>query len=182
LRHRDFTISTTLLCYFGRTALPKRNTREGVNHFGASLAQSPSAVVDTWKVLSVTTTDDTGVVQNPFGENPLGFITYTADGRMSVIINASDRKPLSGDDRAAAPVAERAEAFATMVAYAGRYTFTGDKVVHHVEASAVPNDVGTDLVRSAELDGDRLTLRTPMQSDGEQVVVEVVWQRLPKSD
>jgi hypothetical protein len=148
----------------------------------ASLAQKQSAVVGNWKVVSVTTTNDKGVVQNPFGKNPVGFITYTADGRMSVIINASDRKPLSGDDRAAAPVAERAEAFATMVAYAGRYTFTGDKVVHHVEASSMPNDVGTDLVRSAKLDGDCLTLQTTMRSDGEQVVVEVVWQRLPMSD
>ena len=148
----------------------------------ASLAQTLPAVVGTWKAVSVTTTNDKGVVQNPFGKNPVGFITYTADGRMSVIINASDRKPLSGDDRAAAPVAEKAEAFATMVAYAGRYTFTGDKVVHHVEAAAVPNDVGAELVRSAKLDGDRLALRATMQSDGEPVVVEVAWQRLPKSD
>ena len=145
-------------------------------------AQTPSAVVGNWRVVSVTTTNDKGVVQDPFGKNPVGFITYTADGRMSVLLTSSDRKPLSGDDRAAAPVAEKAEAFATMVAYAGRYTFTGDKVVHHVEASSMPNDVGTDLVRSATLDGDRLALRATMQSEGEQVVVEVVWQRLPKSD
>ncbi len=146
-----------------------------------SPAQTQSAVVGTWKAVSVASTNDKGVVKD-FGKSPLGFITYTADGRMSVIITSSDRKPLSVNDAAAAPREERAEAFATMVAYAGRYTFTGDKVVHHVEASSIPNDVGTDLVRSAKLDGDRLTLRAPMQSGGEQVVAEVVWQRLPKSE
>jgi len=147
----------------------------------AALAQPQSAVVGTWKLVSAISTNDKGVVKDSFGKNPLGFITYTADGRMSVIITSSDRRALSVNDRTAAPVAERAEAFATMVAYAGRYAFTGDKVVHHVEASAMPNQVGTDLVRFAKLDGDRLTLRTPpMQAGGEQVVAELVWQRLPK--
>ncbi len=147
----------------------------------ASAAQTQSDVVGTWKAVSVVSTNDKGMVKD-FGKSPLGFITYTADGRMSVIITSSDRKPLSVNDPAAAPPEERAEAFATMVAYAGRYTFTGDKVVHHVEASAMPNQVGTDLVRSARLNGDRLTLRAPMQAGGEQVVAEVVWQRLPKNE
>jgi len=52
------------------------------------------------------------------------------------------------------------KAFSTVIAYAGRYTFTGDKIVHHVEASWMPNQVGTDMVRSVKLEGDRLNLRT----------------------
>ena len=148
-----------------------------------ALAQSQPGVVGTWKLVSAVTMNDKGVAKDFFGKNPLGFIMYSADGRMSVILTSRDRKALSVNDHSAAPVAERAEAFATMFAYAGRYTFTGDKVVHHVEVSAVPNLVGTDLVRFAKLEGDRLTLRTPpMQSGGEQVVVELVWQRLPKTD
>jgi hypothetical protein len=39
----------------------------------------------------------------------------------------------------------------------------GDKVVHHVEASSIPNWVNTDLVRLiVKLQGDRLTLRAPL--------------------
>jgi len=38
---------------------------------------------------------------------------------MSATISHSGRKPLSVVDRSAAPVAERAEAFATFLAYAG---------------------------------------------------------------
>jgi hypothetical protein len=34
-----------------------------------------------------------------------------------------------------------------MTAYAGRFTFTGNKVIHHVEAASMPNDVGSTLER-----------------------------------
>ncbi len=44
------------------------------------------------------------------------------------------------------------------VAYAGRYSFRGDRVIHHVELSLFPNWVGTDQQRWVELAGDRLTL------------------------
>ena len=114
-----------------------------------------------------------------FGVKPTGFVTYTAEGRMMVIITAEGRKPLSVNDRIAAPATERAEAFATMVAYAGRYSLTGDEVVHHVEASFMPNQVGTDLVRFVKLQGDRLVLRTPPLMDGgQQRVTELIWKRM----
>jgi hypothetical protein len=44
------------------------------------------------------------------------------------------------------------------MAYAGRYSFSGDRVIHHVELSLFPNWVGTDQQRSVELSGDRLIL------------------------
>jgi hypothetical protein len=39
------------------------------------------------------------------------------------------------------------------VACAGRYTFHGDPVVHHVELSLFPNWVGSDQERSVQLAG-----------------------------
>jgi len=117
--------------------------------------------------------------QELMGQKPIGFITYTPDGRMSVVITAETRKPLSVNDRIAAPADERAEAFSTVIAYAGRYSFTSDKIVHHVEASWMPNQVGTDLVRSLKLEGDRLTLRTtPILQGGAQTTTDLVWERL----
>jgi hypothetical protein len=145
----------------------------------ATLAQSKEALVGTWKLLSFTNTTETGAVKFLMGQKPTGFITYTAEGRMSVVITAEARKPLSVNDRISAPAEERAEAFATVIAYAGRYTFTGDKVTHHVEASWMPNQVGTDLVRSVKLEGNRLTLRTaPMLQAGLQITTDLVWERI----
>lgn len=57
------------------------------------------------------------------GEHPSGLLTCTANGRMIAIISDYGRKPLSVADRVAAPADERAQAYSTLMAYAGRYTF-----------------------------------------------------------
>lgn len=144
-------------------------------------AQPPNALVGTWKFISVTSTTETGQpITEPYGHNPTGILMYTADGRMMVMITNGGRKPFSISDRVSAPANERAEAFATLVAYGGRYTVTGDKVIHHLEISAVPNFLNTDNVRTiVKLDGKHLTLRTPpFLKGGRRVVEDLVWERM----
>jgi hypothetical protein len=46
---------------------------------------------------------------------------------------------------------EKARAVEDFVAYAGRYSFHGDRVIHHVELSRFPNWVGSDQERWVEL-------------------------------
>jgi len=143
--------------------------------------EQSDALVGTWKLESATITTDKGEVRNSWGEHPIGFLTYTEEGRMSAILTVDGRKPLSVSDFISAPANERAEAFATMTAYAGRYTFTGKEVVHHVEAASMPNDVGTDLRRSVTLDGDRLVLlvANPYLRGGIMVrSQELIWRRI----
>jgi Lipocalin-like domain len=145
------------------------------------IAQSKDALVGTWKLVSATDTTDKGEVKDAYGQNPTGFITYTPDGRMMAIITNGGRKPLSTPDWVAAPLEERAEAFATLVAYTGRYTFAGDRVIHHVEAAWMQNGVNTDQVRFiVKLEANRLTLRTPpFLKGGAQIAnEELVWERL----
>jgi hypothetical protein len=65
--------------------------------------------------------------------------------------------------------------------YAGSYTFTGDKVIHHIEASSIQNIVNTDQVRSVTFQGDRLTLRVgPCTGRGGVRIAytDYVWERL----
>jgi Lipocalin-like domain len=149
------------------------------------IAQSSDAIVGTWRLVSAKNTTAKGEVKDAFGRNPSGLITYTADGRMTAIITNDGRKPLSVDDYIAAPADERAEAFATLAAYAGRYTVTGDKVIHHVEIAWMQNSVNTDLVRFImKLDGDRLVLRTPSVVRGgvQLAYQEAIWERVkPKT-
>jgi hypothetical protein len=146
------------------------------------LAQSKADIVGTWKLISASDTTDKGqVINNAYGLNPTGFLTYTADSRMMATITNGGRKQLSVNDWVGAPVSERAEAFATMFAYAGRYTLSGDKVVHHVEAAAVQNLVGTDLVRTiVKFEGKRVTLRTSSFLKGGVRFAneELVWERM----
>ena len=144
-------------------------------------AQTTNTLVGTWRLISATGKTERGqIIEEPYGHNPTGFLMYTADGRMMVIITNGGRKPFSISDRISAPANERAEAFATLVAYGGRYTITGDKVIHHLEISAVPNFLNTDNVRTiVKVEGKRLTLRTtPLFKGGQRTVEDLVWERM----
>ncbi len=144
--------------------------------FGPVTAQDQ--LVGTWRLLSATASTDKGDKRDAFGKSPTGLLTYTGDGRMSVAIAEGGRKALSSD-RVSAPAEERAQAFATFLAYAGGYSRKDEKVIHHVEISSFPNWVGTDLVRTCALEGDRLTLTTPPLSAGGVLrTTELVWERL----
>jgi hypothetical protein len=143
-------------------------------------AQCQGSVVGTWKLVSVTSKTEKGEL-NPavLGRNPSGLLTYTADGRMMAIISDDGRKPLSVADRVAAPAVERAEAYSTFMAYAGRYTFTCEKIVHHVEVASLQNWVNTDQTRFVSLEGNRLFVRnTPQMRGGVAMTLESVWEQL----
>jgi hypothetical protein len=144
-------------------------------------AQTKEALVGTWRLVSSKDTTATGAVKDSFGPNPTGLLIYGADGRMSVIITNGGRKPLSSSDYVAAPAQERAEAFATLLAYGGRYTFEGDRVIHHVEVASIQSRVNTDLVRLiVKFEGKRITLRTPpFLRGGVQIAKEeLLWERI----
>ena len=146
-----------------------------------AIAQTKESLVGTWKLVSSTDTTDKGEIKDSYGPNPTGFLTYTADGRVMVIIANGGRKPLSGPN---GTIEERAEAFTTIVAYAGSYAVTGDKVIHHIEACSIQNAVNADLVRTVKLQDGRLTLRTgPYSRRGVHLAgQELVWERLkPKT-
>lgn len=143
-------------------------------------ASAPSTLVGTWKLIAVKSRSLDGKV-NPtaFGDHPSGFATFTPEGRMSLIMSDDNRKPLSVVDRVNAPEAERAEAFATCVAYAGRYTFTGTQVIFHIEAASIQNWVDTDLTRNVVFAGDRMSLTTMTTLKGGVLqTIETSWEKL----
>ena len=90
-------------------------------------------VLGTWKLKSsIREVTATGEKYNQWGEHPIGYLNYSADGRMYAIITADSRiKPL-----AANPTDEqRIKLHQTMAAYAGTYRLQDDKVTHHVDIS-----------------------------------------------
>jgi Lipocalin-like domain len=134
-------------------------------------------LVGTWKLVSASSTTSAGEGSgSPYGTNPAGFLTYTADGRVSAQISYDGRKSLSFGGGTSE---EQAEAFKTFLAYAGRYTLSGDKVTHHIEVSSIQNYVGKELVRTVKFQGDQITLVTPPTTvNGKIQIVELIWQRL----
>ena len=135
-------------------------------------------LLGTWKLVSASSTTSSGErSETPYGPNPVGFLTYTTDGRVTAMISNAGRTSLS---IGGGTLEEQAEAFKTFLAYAGRYTFSGDKVTHHVEISSIQNYVNRDLVRNIKFHGDQITLLTPpTRVSGKIQTVELTWQRLP---
>lgn len=136
-------------------------------------------LVGTWKLVSSTRKDvESGEESRTFGSHPTGFLNYSPDGRVMVVMVGDNRKPPSG------PVptdAEMIDWFKSTLAYAGRYTVEGNEVTHHVEASLDPLRAGDRLVRTFRLDGKVLTLTaapTRYWMDGRMSVLTIVWQKM----
>lgn len=141
------------------------------------LEKRSDELVGTWKLVSASSTTSKGERNEiPYGAGPGGFLTYTAEGRVTSVISYGGRKSLP----IGAAAEQQAEAFNTFLAYAGRYTLSGDKVIHHIEVSSIQNYVNKDLVRSLKFQGDQIVLVTPPTLvNGKIQTIELVWQRVP---
>jgi lipocalin-like protein len=143
-----------------------------------SAGEGNSALVGAWRLLTWENRGRDGQVTYPMGSDPLGYLIYSADGRFSVTISRRHRSPFAADDLLGGSMDEKAGAVEGFTAYAGRYRFDGERVVHHVELSLFPNWVGTDQERAAEVSALRLTLTAgPLLLAGKQQVARLVWER-----
>jgi lipocalin-like protein len=63
-----------------------------------------------------------GPVTYPMGADALGYLLYTADGRLSVAISRRGPAGFAAGDLLSGTTEEKARAVEGVVAYAGRYT------------------------------------------------------------
>jgi hypothetical protein len=120
---------------------------------------------------------DTGQIEDTFGKQPVGFITYGRDGRMMVIIVRDRAKPTNVN----LTDEQRADLHRSMTAYAGTYTFDGKTVTHNIDISWNEIWTGTSVMRDVQKDGDRLTYTTraaPSPVDGKMSIVTLVWEKV----
>ncbi len=140
-----------------------------------SLVGSYKLVASTRKVL------DTGEVSDTFGKQPSGYIVYTPNGRMLVLV-VSDKNDRPAPESGVGPTDEQsASLFRTMVSYGGTYDFDGHTVKHHIDISWNQAWTGTTQIRDVQKDGDKLIYTTrpaPWPVDGKMSVVTVVWQKV----
>jgi Lipocalin-like domain len=144
-------------------------------------AASAVSLVGSYKLLAITRkTLDTGEVTDPFGKQPSGYIVYTPNGRMLVLVVA-DKNDRPAPESGAAPTDKQsASLFRTMVSYGGTYDFDGHAVKHHIDFSWNQAWTGTTQTRDVQKDGDRLIYTTrpaPSLVDGKMSVVTIVWQK-----
>jgi hypothetical protein len=141
-------------------------------------APDAQALVGSWKLVSCEHLRADGVVEHPFGRDPMGRLVYLADGRMIVLITDPARPLARSPQFFEAAEPELADAARGCVAYSGRWKIRGSDVVHDVEQSLFPNWGGGPLVRAFRLDGMRLTLTTAVFSIRDaKYTAALVWEK-----
>lgn len=120
-----------------------------------SFADDGTQVHGLWKLVSYEVEiQATGQKELVMGQNPTGYVIFTAEGRVFFIFTGEGRKP-------AKTVQERADLLSSLVAYTGTYRIEGDKWVTKVEVAWNPEWVGTEQTRSFKVEGNRLQILTP---------------------
>ena len=134
-------------------------------------ANDSAKIHGSWRLVSFQVEfQATGERLDVKGKNPTGYINFTPEGRMGVIITDEGRKPATTDQ-------DRATLFKTLVAYTGIYRVEGDKWITKVDVSANPAWVGTEQIRSFKIDGNRLqesTALMPFAAQPEKGMVRYV--------
>ena len=160
------------------------NRRQLIGSIGfATAVQAAPAVRNrfpgVWRLISCERKSADGRLDYPYGEKPVGRITYDKAGRMSAQlmrpVRRSTMPPGVSMIAGAASGEELREAVSGFIAYFG--TFDVDEstqtVIHHVQACLVPSWVGTDLKRTYRFNANRLVL-TAATTTG---VLELIWER-----
>jgi hypothetical protein len=149
----------TIRAYGEDVAAFRAFTGKGLTSAPISAAQAAGSIVGTWRLVSLVEEETESKAQHKnFGDDPSGILTYTADGRMSIIF---------ADPKRAAPAspkatdAEAAQLYRSMVAYTGSYRLEGGKVLVKVDVSWNRAWDGHDRPPiTVEINGDRLTYKT----------------------
>ena len=139
---------------------------------GAAFAQQSlrDRVIGTWKVISWESLRPNGQIMNIWmGLHPTGLIIYQPNGYMAVQIMA-DPRPTFAQNPATTPPPydEFRNAFFGYYAYWGTYTINdaGNGVVHNVQGSERPQEVGRKYPRSTSIEGTKLVITTPSYKAG----------------
>ena len=138
-------------------------------------------LVGGWRLRSWVAVADDGSESYPMGARPGGLLVYAADGTMIGMMGRGDRPRFETDDVTGGTIEEQAGAFATFIAYGGRYELESDTVTHQVEMSLFPNWIGTVQRRHWVVDGSgvRLTLTgPPLELGGVTRIQRLTWERV----
>ena len=115
----------------------------------------------------------------PFGENLSGLLIYQENGYMSGIMSGENRPDITSPAIMGIDNKERVEIAKNFIAYSGRYEVDGNKIIHKVIASFVPNLMnGQPHISYYLLQDKRLWISSPpAKKDGKEVSVMLIWKR-----
>jgi 2-hydroxy-6-oxonona-2,4-dienedioate hydrolase len=132
-----------------------------------------------WELVTFAQNYDDGRQVLPMGDAPQGVIQYTKDGFMSCMICRPDRQHFTTGGQWNASDAEKAQAYNSMMSYAGRYSIENNTVTHFVDLSLFPNWIGGQQKRSFQVDEQgRLSLTARLEENtSEARTALLLWKR-----
>ena len=131
-------------------------------------------IVGSWELMSVDTHWPDGRVTQRWGTQPLGRLTYDAEGWMVALLMHEGRNQANA--RAVAP-----EMLAECAGYFGTYRVdTQKRIVYHTVAASIRASESGTLERAYKLQTDRLSLTAKGTRDGLLVTHVYVWRRLSR--
>ena len=143
------------------------------------------AILGVWKLISIETIGPDGQRKpsETYGKNPTGLIIYHPTGYMSVQFMKDPRPTFASPNPGNATPEEIRSAYLGYYAYFGTYEVNEKEgfVIHHLQASLKPFEVGIDFKRFFKIAGDRIILTTvpKMASDGSGVrTSELTFERV----
>ena len=136
-------------------------------------------LVATWRLVAWEHVTAAGV-SHPMGPDPVGYIFYDAGGRMSVQVMRRGRSGLAADGVTEARADLLREVLGGYLAYGGSYAVdaAAGTVTHRIDCALLPAQVGAELTRWFEIDGNRLTLYLSPPGAGPRRGGRVVWERV----
>lgn len=140
---------------------------------------SEQGMTGRWQIVAWEQVYDDGRRTYPMGQQVEGFIQYDPDGRMMCMLCRGDRQNFTTGGQWNASEQEKAQAYSSMLAYAGTYTCAGDTVSHHVELSAFPNWKGGTQTRRIEvMEAGQLVLAARLEEGtSEARTARLAWKR-----
>jgi Lipocalin-like domain len=121
------------------------------------MSEGNGALVGTWRLVSAIMRDVETNEEIPiWGDEPNGCLVLTPANRWIVIQTAQGRKAPHTEE-------ERAGAFNSMLAYAGKFRTKGNQIVIAVDIAWDEGWNGTEQVRSYRVEGDCLHIEAAPQ-------------------
>jgi Lipocalin-like domain len=137
------------------------------DNVGSIVDSIVGSIVGTWRLVETKAHDDTGkTLPRPYGPQPMGLVTFQADGRMMAVLC---------DGRASLPSEEPRQ----FMSYAGNYRFDGSTLITKVDASSDASRIGGEQVRQVRFERGRMLLNPPRRLfAGMMQHQELAWERV----
>lgn len=122
-------------------------------------------VIGCWDLESFDIVDSSQKIR-PWGKNTTGLLIYSPEGYMSVSINKDVESNTEQETK---------NILDSILFYSGTYSINGGEIHHQVFNASNPSRIGKSMIRYPSLNGELLTLKSPVESFGQAILV---WRKI----